>query len=73
MHAPAQTAPDISKILLQRTTSPLIKGGVLIICEAIIDDQRRQNTFGLTRGLNMLIESRGGFDRTSARTQAAMP
>jgi hypothetical protein len=51
----------------------LIKGGALIICEAIIDDQRRQNTFGLPRGLNMLIESRGGFDTTSARTQAAMP
>jgi transposase-like protein len=39
---------------------------VLIVCEAIIDDQRRQNTFGLLMSLNMLIETQAGFDFTGA-------
>ena len=41
-------------------------GGALIVCEAIIDDQRRQNTFGLLRSLNMLIETQAGVDYTGA-------
>ena len=34
--------------------------------EAIIDDERRQNTFGLLMSLNMLIETPGGFDYTGS-------
>ncbi len=34
--------------------------------EALIDDERRQNAFGLLMSLNMLIETREGFDYTAA-------
>ena len=34
------------------------------ILKALIDDDRRQNTFGLLMSLNMLIETPGGFDYT---------
>ena len=40
--------------------------GALIVFEAIIDDERRSNAFGLLMSLNMLIETRGGFDYTGA-------
>jgi hypothetical protein len=36
----------------------------LIVFEALIDDERRQNAFGLLMSLNMLIETPGGFDYT---------
>jgi len=38
--------------------------GSLIVYESIIDDERRQNTFGLLMSLNMLIETPSGFDYT---------
>jgi hypothetical protein len=38
----------------------------LLIYETIIDDERRQNTFGLLMSLNMLIETREGADYTGA-------
>jgi len=41
-------------------------GGALIVYEAIIDDDRSRNAFGLLMSLNMLIETRGGFDYTGA-------
>ena len=34
--------------------------------DAIIDDERRSNAFGLLMSLNMLIETPGGFDYTGA-------
>ena len=34
--------------------------------DAVIDDERRKNVFGLLMSLNMLIETRGGFDYTGA-------
>jgi hypothetical protein len=37
----------------------------LIVYEAIIDDDRRENAFGLLMSLNMLIEG-VGFDYTGA-------
>jgi hypothetical protein len=40
-------------------------GGALIVYEAIIDDDRRHNAFGLLMSLNMLIEGLG-FDFTGA-------
>jgi hypothetical protein len=39
-------------------------GGALIVHEAIIDDDRRHNAFGLLMSLNMLIEDWVGFDFT---------
>ena len=46
------------------------QGGALIVYEAIIDDDRRENAFGLLMSLNMLIETKGGFDYTGADCQA---
>ena len=37
-----------------------------IVYEAIIDDDRSKNAFGLMMSLNMLIETPGGFDYTGA-------
>jgi hypothetical protein len=45
----------------------LLRGlGAVVIYDAIIDDDRRQNAFGLMMSLNMLIETAGGFDYTGA-------
>ena len=52
--------------LIAKAHAALPKGGVLIVCEAIIDDQRRQNTFGLLSSLTMLIERKAGFEFTGA-------
>src|SRR6266567_532456 len=41
-------------------------GGALIVYDPIIDDERRKNAFGLLMSLNMLIETREGFDFTGA-------
>jgi hypothetical protein len=52
------------KILLRKAYDALPKGGALIVYEALIDDDRRENAFGLLMSLNMLIETPGGFDYT---------
>jgi hypothetical protein len=54
------------KMLIGKAYDALPPGGALIIFEAIIDDERRSNAFGLLMSLNMLIETRGGFDYTGA-------
>ncbi len=54
------------KLLLKKAWEALPAGGALIIHEAIIDDERRKNSFGLLMSLNMLIETPGGFDYTGA-------
>jgi hypothetical protein len=51
--------------LIAKAHAVLPPGGALIVFEALIDDDRRQNAFGLM-SLNMLIETRGGFDYTGA-------
>jgi hypothetical protein len=52
------------RLLLKKAYEALPKDGALIVYEAIIDDDRRQNAFGLLMSLNMLIETSGGFDFT---------
>ena len=52
--------------LLRKSHDALPEGGALIVYEAIIDDERRENAFGLLMSLNMLIETPGGFDYTGA-------
>jgi hypothetical protein len=52
--------------LIRKVFEVLPAGGVFIVYEAIIDDDRSQNAFGLLMSLNMLIESPGGFDFTGA-------
>ena len=57
---------DEKRMLLKKAHQALPEGGALIVFEALIDDERRQNTFGLLMSLNMLIETPGGFDYTGA-------
>jgi hypothetical protein len=52
--------------LIAKAHAALPRGGALIVCEAIIDNERRQNAFGLLMSLNMLIETQGGFEFTGA-------
>ena len=54
------------QILLKKAYDALPDGGALIVFEALIDDDRRENTLGLLMSLNMLIETPGGFDYTGA-------
>lgn len=60
------------KMLLRKAYDALPEGGALIVFEALIDDDRRQNTLGLLMSLNMLIETPGGFDYTGADCQGWM-
>src|SRR5262245_56549940 len=60
------------RMLLAKAYAALPKGGALIVYEALIDDQRRENAFGLLMSLNMLIETKGGFDFTGADCQGWM-
>lgn len=60
------------KVLLAKAFAALPKGGAVIVYDAIIDDDRRENAFGLLMSLNMLIETAGGFDYTGADCSAWM-
>jgi O-methyltransferase domain/Dimerisation domain len=53
-------------MLLSKAVQALPKDGSLIVYESLIDDDRRQNAFGLLASLNMLVETAGGFDYTGA-------
>ena len=57
---------DQKRHLIAKVFDALPKRGAFIAFEAIIDDQRRENAFGLLMSLNMLIETQGGFDYTGA-------
>jgi O-methyltransferase domain/Dimerisation domain len=60
------------KMLIGKAFEAIPAGGALIVYEAIIDDDRSQNAFGLMMSLNMLIETPGGFDYTGADCAAWM-
>ena len=60
------------RMLLAKAHAALPEGGALIVYEALIDDDRRENAFGLLMSLNMLIETPGGFDYTGADCRAWM-
>lgn len=53
--------------LISKAFDGLPSGGILVVIENIIDDERRSNSFGLLMSLNMLIELPGGFDYTGAQ------
>jgi hypothetical protein len=57
---------DEKRSLIEKAHTALPEGGALIVYESIIDDDRRENAFGLLMSLNMLIETPGGFDYTGA-------
>jgi predicted O-methyltransferase YrrM len=52
------------QLLIQSAYDALPAGGALIAVENIIDDDRRENVFGLMMSLNMLIEFGDAFDFT---------
>ena len=60
------------KLLLKKAYDALPSQGALIVYDALIDDERKTNTFGLLMSLNMLIETKGGFDYTGADCQSWM-
>ena len=60
------------RLLLKKAYDALPEGGALIVYEAMIDNDRRENAFGLLMSLNMLIETDGGFDFTGADCEGWM-
>lgn len=54
------------KMLIAKSFDAIPPGGALVVYEALIDDERAKNAFGLMMSLNMLIETPGGFDYTGA-------
>ncbi len=51
-------------MLIKKAFDAIPTGGALVVYEALIDDDRSKNAFGLMMSLNMLIETPGGFDYT---------
>ncbi|MFI9718920.1 methyltransferase [Streptomyces sp. NPDC052396] len=58
------------RMLLAKAYRSLPEGGIVVIYESLIDDDRRENVMGLLMSLNMLIETPGGFDYTGADCRA---
>ena len=52
--------------LIRSAFDALPPGGALVAIEALIDDARRENVFGLLMSLNMLIEFGDAFDYSGA-------
>ena len=52
--------------LIRQAYDALPPGGALVAIEALIDDARRENLFGLLMSLNMLIEFGDAFDYSGA-------
>ncbi|HLX93789.1 MAG TPA: methyltransferase [Puia sp.] len=50
--------------LMKRVYDALPEGGAFVCIENVIDNDRRKNAFGLMMSLNMLIETRAGFNFT---------
>ena len=57
---------DEKRMLVKKAYDALNPGGAFVVYDAIIDDDRSKNVFGLLMSLNMLIETPGGFDYTGA-------
>jgi 2-polyprenyl-3-methyl-5-hydroxy-6-metoxy-1,4-benzoquinol methylase len=55
------------RMLVAKAYKALNPGGALIVYDAMIDNEREKNTFGLLMSLNMLIETPGGFDYSPAQ------
>jgi len=53
-------------LLIQKAYEALPDGGALVVIENIIDDNRKENAFGLMMSLNMLIETKEGYDFSAA-------
>lgn len=54
------------KQLIRKAYEALPAGGALVVYDAIIDDDRSSNVFGLLMSLNMATATPGGFNYTAA-------
>ena len=54
------------RLLSARPMTRCPTGGAFVVIEALIDDARRENAFGLLMSLNMLIEFGDAFDYSGA-------
>jgi precorrin-6B methylase 2 len=52
--------------LMEKAFEAIPDGGAFVAIENIIDDDRKQNAFGLMMSINMLVETGKGFDYTFA-------
>lgn len=57
------------RMLVAKAFKALNPGGALIVYDAMIDNEREKNAFGLLMSLNMLIETPGGFDYSPAQCE----
>jgi 2-polyprenyl-3-methyl-5-hydroxy-6-metoxy-1,4-benzoquinol methylase len=57
------------RMLVAKAYKALNPGGALIVYDAMIDNEREKNAFGLLMSLNMLIETPGGFDYSPAQCE----
>jgi precorrin-6B methylase 2 len=55
---------ETKRQLVQKVYDTLPEGGAFMAIENIIDNDRRQNTFGMLMSLNMLVENGNAFDYT---------
>ncbi|WKN31956.1 methyltransferase [Porifericola rhodea] len=55
---------ETKRMLIRKAYEALPEGGCLAVIEMILDNERKENTFGLLMSLNMLIESDSGFNYT---------
>jgi ubiquinone/menaquinone biosynthesis C-methylase UbiE len=63
---------DIRRMLLAKVYSALPAGGVLIVHETLIPEDRRSSAAGMLAGLNMLLWTAGGNDFTGSECAAWM-
>lgn len=54
------------RTLLRKAHEALTDGGLVVIYETLLDDDRRENVDGLLMSLTMLLETPGGFEYTGA-------
>lgn len=58
---------DTKEMLVSKAYDAVASGGIFIAIENVIDEERRNNAFGLLMSPNMAIETQGGFDYTGAQ------
>jgi hypothetical protein len=65
---------DLEKktVLVKKAYEALPPAGALVVYEALIDDERRENAFGMLMSLNMLLVTSGGFVFTGEECSAWM-
>lgn len=55
---------ETKRFLLRKAFGALQPGGLVMIYDTLIDDERNDRTFAMLMSLHMLLESPGGFDYT---------